>query len=120
MLNCQSYGRCENGQNWAHVVRRVRSKKRNDGSALGVVYAPLVAVMHAGFSTTLCSRHTYIHANRKQIQTHPHTWCLLCMSTFSQLFAKVLSTLMHRYKPIHITFTPGYTIHIHAIRTQTH
>ena len=49
MLNCQSYGRCENGQNWARVVRRVRSKKRNDGSALGVVYAPLVSVMHAGF-----------------------------------------------------------------------
>ena len=47
-------------------VRRVRSKKRNDGSALGVVYAPLVSVMHAGFSTTLCSRHTYIHANTKQ------------------------------------------------------
>ena len=56
MLNCQSYGRCENGQNFgARVVRRVRSKKRNDGSALGVVYAPLVAVMHAGFSTTLYS-----------------------------------------------------------------
>ena len=50
----------------ARVVRRVRSKKRNDGSALGVVYAPLVAVMHAGFSTTLYSRHTYIHANTKQ------------------------------------------------------
>ena len=30
-------------------VRRVRSKKRNDGGALGVVYAPLVSVMHAGF-----------------------------------------------------------------------
>ena len=53
MLNCQSYGRCENGQNWAHVVRGVRSKKRNDGSALGVVYAPLVSVMHAGLSNTV-------------------------------------------------------------------
>ena len=34
-------------------VRRVRSKKRNDGGALGVVYAPLVSVMHAGFSDTV-------------------------------------------------------------------
>ena len=50
----------------ARVVRRVRSKKRNDGSALGVVYAPLVSVMHAGFSTTLYSRYTYIHANTEQ------------------------------------------------------
>ena len=65
MLNCQSYGRCENGQNWARVVRRVRSKKRNDGSALGVVYAPLVAVMHAGFSTTLYSRHTNMYTQKK-------------------------------------------------------
>ena len=26
----------------------------------------MVSVMHAGFSTTLYSRHTYIHANTKQ------------------------------------------------------
>ena len=75
MLNCQSYGRCENGQNWARVVRRVRSKKRNDGSALGVVYAPLVAVMHAGFSTTLYSRHTYMYTQtqNKHKTEYKHT-----------------------------------------------
>ena len=46
-------------------VRRVRSKKRNDGGALGVGYAPLVSVMHASLShntlqITLYITHHYI------------------------------------------------------------
>ena len=73
------------------MVRRVRSKKRNDGSALGVVYAPLVAVMHAGFSTTLYSRHTYMYTNTKQytqpgvsytiVITELNTYCFVDLVT---------------------------------------
>ena len=106
MLNCQSYGRCENGQNWARVVRRVRSKKRNDGSALGVVYAPLVAVMHAGFSTTLCSRHTYIHANTKlNTNTPAHLVFVMHVAFFHNSLLKCYQHLC--------TGTNQYTLHSH-------
>ena len=48
----------------------------------------------------------------KYKHTHALGVCYACYAT--------LCYSEHRYKPIHITFTPGYTIHIHAIRTQAH
>ena len=75
-------------------VRRVRSKKRNDGGALGVGYAPLVSVMHAGLSHNTLQITLYI--THHYIMTYYIT--LHCITIYGYNMLAFVFCISHRWQ----------------------